>query len=157
MRSTAREIKVVQHAPSVGLVQSLIVSSVKSDRDVETSTNNCSKSQKHQINQISMLIGSRFELWTSYSLAEQPARYTWTHIVSGPYPWEGTSHRTLRMQMLNKRVKYFFSTWILKILFFGAWVLICIIDDTFILVNDQINISVKFFVQKLTAHYVTVI
>jgi hypothetical protein len=83
-----KKIKVVQHAPSAGLVQSLIVSSVKSDRDVETSTNNCSKSQKHQINQISMFIGSRFEVrtLTSDSIAEQPARYTWTHIVSGPYP-----------------------------------------------------------------------
>jgi len=50
------------------------------------------------------------------------------------------------------RVKYVFYIWVLKILIFGTWVSIRIIDhDTSVLEKDQISISVKFSVQKLTA------
>jgi hypothetical protein len=53
------------------------------------------------------------------------------------------------------RVKYIFSTGVLKILFFNTWVSMCIIDGTSILEKDQISTSAKFSVKNLTVCHVT--
>jgi hypothetical protein len=58
---------------------------------------------------------------------------------------------------INFRVKYPIDTWVLSVFKFSTSVLFCIISGTWIRGKNSFNTSVKFFVQILTARYVSTI